>query len=198
MITGFPIQHSSQTRGQPSVQPSGQPSGRPKVSVCIPTYNRANILPYAVESVLSQTYTNFELIICDDASTDGTAEAVSRWSDSRIRYIQHPQNIQRSRNMRSGYDAAKGEYFVKFDDDDALTPTFLEKAVAVLDARPDVDFVCSDHWVINALNERDQTATAANSAKWGKDRLDGIVDDLLYETLVKQSLQVGSSAVSQK
>ena len=165
----------------------------PKVTVCVPTYNRADILPYAISSVLSQTYSDFELIICDDASSDRTAEVVSQWSDSRIRYIRHPQNIQRSRNMRSGYEAARGEYFIKFDDDDALTPTFLEKAVAVLDADSQVDFVCSDHWIINACNQRDQEATAVNSAKWGKDRLNGIVDDLLYETFVKQSLQVGSS-----
>lgn len=168
-------------------------STKPKVSVCIPTYNRADILPYAVNSVLNQTYSDFELIICDDASQDHTAKVVSQWSDSRIRYIRHPQNIQRSRNMRSGYDAAMGEYFIKFDDDDALTPTFLEKAIAVLEANSQIDFVCSDHWVINARNERDQSATAANSAKWGKDRLDGAIEDLLYETLVKQSLQVGSS-----
>ncbi|KPQ34113.1 MAG: Glycosyltransferases involved in cell wall biogenesis [Phormidesmis priestleyi Ana] len=166
----------------------------PQVSVCIPTYNRANILPYAVKSVLNQTYSNFELLICDDASPDHTAEVVAQWHDPRIRYIRHPQNIQRSRNMRSGYEAAKGEYFIKFDDDDALTPTFLEKTVAILNAQPEVDFVCTDHWVINARNERDEAATAANSAKWRKDRLgNGVIDDLITETFVHQSLQVGSS-----
>ncbi len=166
----------------------------PQVTVCIPTYNRADILPYAVKSVLAQTYTNFELLICDDASADHTPQVVSQWSDPRIRYIRHPQNIQRSRNMRSGYEAAQGKYFIKFDDDDALTPTFLEKAVAVLDAQPKVDFVCTDHWVINAKNERDEDATAANSAKWGKDSLaEGVIADLLAETFVQQSLQVGSS-----
>lgn len=172
--------------------PTGTSS--PKVSICIPTYNRADILPYAVNSVLNQTYTNFELLICDDASPDNTAEVVSQWSDPRIRYIRHPQNIKRSRNMRSGYEAANGDYFIKFDDDDALTPTFLEKSVAVLDTHPEVDLVCSDHWIINARNERDEAATAANSEKWGKDRLgDGVVADLVAETFVHQSLQVGSS-----
>ncbi|NEP19329.1 MAG: glycosyltransferase family 2 protein [Leptolyngbya sp. SIO4C1] len=166
----------------------------PKVSLCIPTYNRAHILPYAVESVLAQTYGDFELLICDDASPDNTPEVVQQWADPRIRYIRHPQNIKRSRNMRSGFEAATGEYFIKFDDDDALTPTFLEKTVAVLDANPSVDFVCTDHWVINARNERDEEATRLNSAKWGKDRLgEGIIDDLLSETFVHQSLQVGST-----
>ncbi len=166
----------------------------PKVSICVPTYNRAAILPYAVNSVLNQTYTDFELLICDDASPDNTADVVAQWDDSRIRYIRHPQNIKRSRNMRSGYEAARGEYFIKFDDDDALTPTFLEKTVTILDANPDADFVCTDHWVINARNERDEAGTAANSAKWGKDKLaHGKLDDLLAETFVRQSLQVGSS-----
>ena len=166
----------------------------PKVSVCVPTYNRAEILPYAVNSVLNQTYRDFELLICDDASPDHTAKVVAQWNDSRIRYIRHPQNIKRSRNMRSGFDAARGDYFIKFDDDDALTPEYLEKTVAVLDAQPSVDFVCTDHWVINARNQRDQAATQANSAKWGKDRLShGIIDDLLKETFDYQRLQVGST-----
>ena len=81
-----------------------------KVSVCIPTYNRANLLPYAVNSVLNQTYNDFELIITDDGSKDNTAEVVSQWNDSRIRYIRHLQNIGKSNNMRSGFDAATGEY----------------------------------------------------------------------------------------
>ncbi len=72
-----------------------------KVSVCIPTYNRANLLHYAVNSVLNQTYNDFELIITDDGSKDNTAEVVSQWNDSRIRYIRHPQNIGKSNNMRT-------------------------------------------------------------------------------------------------
>ena len=166
----------------------------PKVSICVPTYNRAAILPYAVESVLAQTYPDFELLICDAASPDNTADVVAQWHAPRIRYIRHPQNIKRSRNMRSGYEAAKGQYFIKFDDDDALTPNFLEKTVAILDEHPEADLVCTDHWVINARNERDDDATTANSAKWGKDQIAfGKVDDLLAQTFVKQSLQVGSS-----
>jgi glycosyltransferase involved in cell wall biosynthesis len=166
----------------------------PKVSVCIPTYNRANLLPYAVNSVLSQTYTDFELIICDDGSIDNTSEIVSQWNDSRIRYIKQPVNGGRSRNMRSGFEAACGTYFIKFDDDDAITPQFLEKTVAVLDAQPMVDFVCTNHWIINQNNERIESATKENSSKWGKDKLqEGVIPDLMKETFIKQSLQVGST-----
>lgn len=166
----------------------------PKISICIPTYNRANLLPYAVSSVLNQTYTDFELIICDDASSDNTPAIVAQWDDARVRYIRHPENIKRSRNMRAGFEAAQGEYFIKFDDDDALTPTFLERAVAVLDQQAAVDFVCTDHWVINAQSQRDQEATRQNSKKWKKDRLTlGIIPNLVTETFHYQSLQVGST-----
>jgi glycosyltransferase involved in cell wall biosynthesis len=166
----------------------------PKISICIPTYNRSHLLPYAVNSVLNQTYKDFELIICDDASTDSTPDVVAQWNDPRIRYIRHPQNIKRSRNMRAGFEAAQGEYFIKFDDDDALTSEFLEQTAAVLDQDAIVDFVCSDHWVINAHSQRDEEATRQNSEKWGKDRLTrGIVPDLFSETFHHQSLQVGST-----
>ncbi|MBD2296687.1 glycosyltransferase family 2 protein [Anabaena sphaerica FACHB-251] len=166
----------------------------PKVSVCIPTYNRANLLPYAVNSVLSQTYTDFEIIICDDGSTDNTAEIVNQWDDPRIRYIRQPVNGGRSRNMRSGFEAACGSYFIKFDDDDAITCEFLEKTVAVLDAEKSVDFVCTNHWIINQNNERIESATLENSRKWGKDKLNkGVIPDLVRETFINQSLQVGST-----
>ena len=106
-----------------------------KVSVCIPTYNRSHYLTYAVNSVLNQTYSDFELIICDDGSPDNTPEVVAGLQDNRIRYIRHEKNIGRSRNMRSGFEASQGDYFIKFDDDDALTPEFLEKTVKILDEK---------------------------------------------------------------
>ncbi|MGK7951187.1 MAG: glycosyltransferase family 2 protein [Xenococcaceae cyanobacterium] len=166
-----------------------------KVSINIPTYNRADYLQYAIASVEQQTYDDWELIVSDDGSTDKTAEIMNtKIKDTRIRYIRHPQNIGRSRNMRSGFDAATGDYFIKFDDDDALTPDFLAKTVAILDTHPEIDFVCSDHWVINAKGERDEAATKENSAKWGKDKLEAAqIPDLIRETFIKQSLQVGST-----
>mgnify|MGYP000323787934 CR=1 FL=1 len=60
----------------------------PKVSVCIPTFNRVNLLPYAIDSVIKQTYQDWELIVCDDGSTDDTPELMSQYQDSRINYIQ--------------------------------------------------------------------------------------------------------------
>ncbi|PSF35526.1 glycosyl transferase family 2 [Aphanothece hegewaldii CCALA 016] len=166
----------------------------PKVSICIPTYNRSHYLRYSIFSVLNQTYTDFELIICDDGSTDNTAEVVNSYNEPRINYIRHPQNIGRSRNMRSGFDAATGDYFIKFDDDDGLTPEFLEKTVNILDNHPQIDFVCTNHWIINKNSEKVESATQENSLKWGKSQLqNGLIPDLLWQTFSHQSLQVGST-----
>lgn len=166
----------------------------PKVSICIPTYNRSRYLVYAVNSVLKQNFTDWELLICDDGSTDNTAEIVGQWQDSRVRYLRKPVNQGRSQNMRTGFEAAMGEYFIKFDDDDGITPDFLSKTVAILDSNPNIDFVCTDHWIINGQGEREIEATQQNSEKWGKNRLqNGIIKDLIIETFIHQSLQVGST-----
>jgi hypothetical protein len=96
--------------------------------------------------------------------------------------------------MKSGFLAAQGEYFIKFDDDDGLTPEFLEKTVQILDKFPEIDFVCTNHWVINSKGEKELTATEENAQKWGKNDLKlGVIPNLLEETFIKQSLQVGST-----
>ncbi len=165
-----------------------------KVSVSIPTYNRVELLEFAIESVRQQTYQDWELIVCDDGSTDKTAEMMSQLNDDRIRYLRHPQNIGKSNNMRSGFEAAKGEYFIKFDDDDRLVPDFLAKTTAILDQNPKIDFVGTDHWVIDINNQRDEAATDTNSQKWGRTKLPpGIVENLLEVVFIDQSFQIGAT-----
>jgi len=166
----------------------------PKISVCISTYNRAQLLPQAIHSVLEQTELNFELIVCDDGSTDSTAELLAHYSDPRIHYIRHRQNIGKSNNMRSGFEAATGEYFIKFDDDDRLTSQFLAQTAAILDRHSQVDFASTDHWVISSKGDRDLPLTDANSKKWGRTELpNGIVSDLLKVVFIQQCLQVGAT-----
>jgi glycosyltransferase involved in cell wall biosynthesis len=123
----------------------------PKISVCVPTFNRISLLPYAIDSVLNQSEQDFELIICDDGSSDGTPELISQYKDNRIKYIRHPQNIGKSNNMRSGFDAARGEYFMKFDDDDRLMTDFLLNTSTILAQDSSIDFVGTDHWIIDII-----------------------------------------------
>ncbi len=166
----------------------------PKISVCIPTYNRVHLLAGAIASVLDQTYTDFELIVCDDGSTDSTPLLMSEFVGDGIRYIRHSQNIGKSNNMRSGFAAHRGEYFIKFDDDDRLTPQFLERTSAILDKDPNIDFVSTDHWVIDINNQIDESLTKLNSHRWGRTELSaGIIQDLLTTVFVQQSLQIGAT-----
>lgn len=165
-----------------------------KISVCIPTFNRANLLPYAIDSVIKQNYQDFELIVCDDGSTDGTPELMSQYTDNRIKYIRHQQNIGKSNNMRSGFDAASGEYFIKFDDDDRLTSNFLGHTVAILEKDSSIDFVGTDHWIIDINNSRDEQKTQENSRRWGRANLAaGVVNNLLEVVFINQSFQVGAT-----
>lgn len=166
----------------------------PKISICVPTFNRVNLLSFAIESVLQQTYQDFELIVCDDGSQDSTPELMSQYIDGRIKYIRHPQNIGKSNNMRSGFDAAEGEYFMKFDDDDRLTPDFLSRTVVILEKDSSLDFVGTDHWVIDLNNFRDEEKTQKNSQRWGRTSLSaGVVDNLLEVVFVNQSFQIGAT-----
>lgn len=116
--------------------PAGTSVKVPQVSVVITTYNRAAVLPRAVESVLAQTYTNFELIVVDDHSTDSTPEFVASLADERVRSLRHDCNTGQSKALNTGIDAARGEYVAFLDDDDEWLPQKLASQVAVLDAAP--------------------------------------------------------------
>ena len=161
----------------------------PKISVCIPTYNRAHFLPHAIESVFAQTIDDWELIICDDGSQDETPTVMTRYTDPRVRYIRHAQNVGKSNNMRSGFEVATGTYFIKFDDDDCLTPTFLEKTSEILDRDSAIDFVSTDHWIIDSNHQRELELTEQNSRKWYRtELLEGVPPALLESSICQTEL----------
>jgi glycosyltransferase involved in cell wall biosynthesis len=82
----------------------------PKVSICIPTYNTAKYLPFAINSVLEQRFTDFELVICDDGSTDNTPEICKRYTDLRIRYVRLPGKSGQAGNFNRCLKEARGEF----------------------------------------------------------------------------------------
>jgi len=117
-----------------------------KVSVCIPTYNYGNYIAETIESVLAQNYSDFELLIIDDGSTDRTAEIVDSYArqDPRIRLIVNEVNLGMVENWNSCLEQAKGEYikFV-FGDDLLASPDALGRMVSQLDDDNAVSLVCS-------------------------------------------------------
>jgi glycosyltransferase involved in cell wall biosynthesis len=119
-------------------------AGRPLVSIGIPTYNRGTSLTRALESVLAQDYPDIEVIISDNASTDGT-EALCRQAasvDPRIRYFRRTHNEGVSSNFRAVLAAAQGEFFMWLSDDDWLDPSYLSRCMAVLVSDPSYSVVC--------------------------------------------------------
>ena len=109
-------------------------SHSPRVSVLVATYNRARVLCRAVQSVLSQTFDDFELVIIDDCSTDGTPIATAAFDDPRISVLRHPENRGQGAAFNTGLLHARGEYIAFLDDDDEWMPTKLEKQVALMEA----------------------------------------------------------------
>src|SRR5262245_27326295 len=103
----------------------------PRVSVIIPTFNRADLIGETVESVLSQTFDDFEIIIVDDGSTDSTKEVIRRF-DGPINYLyQENRGLSCARNR--GFDASSGDYVCFLDSDDVWNPRMLERQVSLLD-----------------------------------------------------------------
>jgi len=99
------------------------------VSVVLTTYNRAELLPRAINSVLIQSFCDFELIVVDDHSQDGTAEICEAFTDKRIRYVQHTENRGLGAARNTGISLAGGEFIAFLDDDDEWLPSKLEKQV---------------------------------------------------------------------
>ena len=113
----------------------------PKVSLIIATYNRADLLPRAINSVLAQTFTDYEIIIVDDCSPDHTQEVIRTFSEPRLRSFRHEVNGGAAAARNTGIANARGEYIAFLDDDDECAPTRLADQVSVLDSRPDVGMV---------------------------------------------------------
>ncbi len=111
----------------------------PLVSVVMPTYNRVTLLPRSIQSILDQTYTNFEFIIVDDGSTDETAKLLQSYQqkDPRIVILTNEKNMGISYSRNRGTDAAKGKYVAIMDSDDYSEPERLEKSVAFLEKHSD-------------------------------------------------------------
>ncbi len=121
--------------------PAARP-GAPRVSVVLPTYNHREFLPLAVESLRQQTFKDFELIIVNDGSTDGTQEYLDGLKDPRIHPI-HQSNQRLPRALNAGFEKARGELLTWTSADNYCSPIFLEALVGALDAHPDAGMACA-------------------------------------------------------
>jgi len=138
----------------------------PLISIVIPAYNYAHFLEACVDSVLVQSYKNWELIIVDNGSKDHTQKVLSKYTDPRIQKLKIEVNEGPVKAWALGYQVSKGEYFALLPADDMFTPTKLRKQVAYLSEHPDVNCVgtyidvvdengvttAEKHWMVDWIN----------------------------------------------
>lgn len=113
-----------------------------KVTVLMPTYNVAPFVREAIESVLRQSYRDFELLVIDDCSSDETIEVVRTIDDARIRIVQNEKNLGLAENLNRGLSHINTEYVARMDGDDIAEPFWLEREIAILDSHPEIG-ICS-------------------------------------------------------
>lgn len=153
-----------------------------KVSVCIPTYNTARYIGETIESVLRQTFDDYELVVCDNASIDGTEEICRKFDDPRFRYEKFDEFIGQAENWNRALGLASGELVILLHSDDVLLPEFLEKAVAVFDENEDVGMV---HCAVRHVDENGNPLTVQQLyAQDFVDREEKLLKKLLLEGCV--------------
>ena len=165
-------------------------SGRPKVSVVIPVHNRERMIRDAVASVLGQTMTDLELIVVDDGSTDGTAQAVESFGDPRVRLIRHEHNRGTPAARNSGLEAARGEYIAWLDSDDVARPDRLRLQAGYLDANPAIALVGGQAATIRRDGRRSWRPQAPRPLTHER-----IVATLLFHSPMLQSSMMGRAEV---
>jgi glycosyltransferase involved in cell wall biosynthesis len=117
-------------------------------------YNAAAFLPAAIDSILGQTFTDFELILIDDGSKDATPDIINGYADPRIRAVRNPQNLGLIGSLNRGLDLARGEFIARMDADDEALPRRFEEQVRFLDAHPEIGLCGTAIETFGARQER--------------------------------------------
>ena len=134
----------------------------PKISVILPVHNRADVLPRAIESVLAQQLTDFELVVVDDGSTDESARVVQGYGDRRIHLIRLGQNRGGNVARNEGVRAARAPLIAFLDSDDRYFPNKLTGVVAHFDERPDLDLLVDSFMKVQPPGSRKSEVVRRN------------------------------------
>ena len=123
----------------------------PKVSVIIPTYNRPHLIGRAIQSILNQTYQNFEIVVIDDSPNDETEKVVKKFGDARIKYIHNKirSNLPKARNQGVRESSSDSKYIAFLDDDDEYLPQFLKKVIEVFEKEHNIDVIITNAQVMD-------------------------------------------------
>jgi glycosyltransferase involved in cell wall biosynthesis len=137
------------------IPPRGSGQHAPKVSVCIPVYNGARYIRDCIDSILSQSFKNFELVIVNDSSSDESEAIIHSYHDPRIKYFENERNLGLVGNWNKCLEYSSGEFVCIFHQDDVMVPNNLEKKASLLDSEKQVGLVYSDTCIINDEGQMD-------------------------------------------
>jgi glycosyltransferase involved in cell wall biosynthesis/adenylate kinase family enzyme len=169
----------------------------PKVSVLIPAYQAEDTIAKAIESVIAQTFQDFELIIVDDASTDNTYDIALNYKLTYdhlpITVIRNDHNLGMAANWNRCLQAANGDFVIKLDADDVFMPNILDEEVSYLEKHPDLVWVCADPAYINQFDEPIDFELGEIPTWFGGERtIDGME---LLERIIRRGNFICSSSV---
>ena len=155
------------------------------VTIVITSYNYAHYLPLAIESALAQDYAPLEVLVLDNASTDGTPAVLARYaSDPRFRAIRNPENIGLTPNHNKGLAEARGEYIVFLSADDRLTPGCIARAMQYYATHPDVDIIYASAYFMDehsrVYSQRQMTGQPLCAYAGGRNELASVLTEGCY------------------
>src|SRR5690349_23996482 len=150
----------------------------PAISVLLPVHNGAPFLRKSIDSVLSQSFPDFELIIINDGSTDESAQIILSYNDERIRYVENERNIGLIESLNKGIELAKGQYIARMDADDICVSDRLLMQKKFLDENTDISFVAT---TVTYIDENEEI-----TGFWDLDR-ETISEDLIRETMIRKN-----------
>jgi len=165
-----------------------------RVSVLVSTYRRHEYLRLALQSILAQTYTNFDVLVWNDGGIEMDG-LVPELQDPRVRYHRHPENLGVLHAVAHGMRATQGEYIAHMDDDDEWDREFLANQVRLLDENPSSAIAFCDHWVIDEKGQIDERSTEHNSRHWGRLDLRAGLHEPAYDITFKGTIPLASAAM---
>ena len=170
----------------------------PAVSIVTTTFNRTEYLKQAIQTVLSQTFTDFELLVCDDGGREETKQLCESFHDERILHTVNPARLGIAMNTYAGVSRARCDVIAFLNDDDRWTSEFLAKCAVPLLDDPEVVLTFSDHWLIDANGARMLNDTDMNTRAYGRDGLAAGRVDQPKRLLARLSIPLAMAAVFRK
>lgn len=170
----------------------------PAVSIIITTLNRFDYLRQAIHSALAQTFSDFELLVCDDGGCEETRLLCESFGDGRIRHLVNNSALGAAMNTYSGIRLATADLIALLNDDDRWTPDFLERCTSPLLRDEQVALVFSDHWLVDSQGTRLHADSDTASRTFGRDVLAaGDVQEPLH-LLINNSIPLAMASVFRK